>query len=119
VPFLKLPGARAEIRASLLANREHDYSVTTVVANDAICPVEFSKAADLAGGTKSTFTVGNPYMYPTYVHSYWDKTVEWVRYRFIDDKGGIETDNYRSYCRCFAWTLSGSPEQGFDITELR
>jgi len=66
VPFLTFPGTRAEMQSSPLANREHDYSVTTPIADDAICIDELSKAIDLKGkGPKSTFTVANPYMWPS------------------------------------------------------
>ena len=67
-PFLNLPGTRAQIVKSLLADRQHDYSGISV-ADDAICPVEFAKGA--TGGTKSTFTVANPYMYPTQITMWW------------------------------------------------
>jgi len=65
LPFLDLPGAQAQMVASPLPNREHDFSVTVTtppIADDAICSQEYIRDAE-DGAASSTFTISNPYMY--------------------------------------------------------
>jgi len=96
LPFLDLPGAQAQTVASPVANREHDFSVTTAIANSAICPQEYIRT-DNPGAATNIFTISNPFMYLENCGVNVDNILlKGVTFQFVDGQGSTESSVFLS-----------------------
>jgi len=118
LPFLDLPGAQAQTLASPLPNREHDFSVTTPVADSAICPQEYIRT-DNYGTATDTFTISNPFMYLESCGVNVNTVLlEGATFQFADGQVGTESSVFNSGTVRDWLLFGGSPETSGEISRI-
>jgi len=102
-----------------LPDREHDFSVTTPVPDDAICQQEYIRT-DNYGTATSIFTVSNPFMYlESCGVDVGPFLLEGATFQFADGQGGTASHVFNS-ATVGTWLLSGgSPETTGEISRIK